>query len=291
MKEVADCIVETCSTQTLIDEKLLVPVRYFEPTVKSPDGKRMLVGDPLDHYMSHARGRPSIAFCVSNEFARAEAERFRSAGLRTMAIEANSDTVMREQAEKGLQSGALDIVFNCKLWTAGIDVPAVSCILDMRGTNSLVDFLQGGGRGFRTHPGKDDLIYLDMVGNRERHGDITAERAWTLEGAAEGSGRVVQEMPVKSCPQCFATLPSMAIRCSCGHVFQAKPRVIDRIDGELREVEAVKAAIDKKAQSPTSKQQTLNELIAIAHARGKRRPELWARAVYMGRIKQEARNS
>lgn len=288
MGEVADCIVETCSTQTLIDEGLLVPVRYFEPTVKSENGKRILVGDPLDHYRKLAAGRPTIAFCISNEFAAAEAARFKRAGLRTMAISADSDTELRERAEWAIQNGELDVVFNCKLWIAGIDVPAVSCILDMAGTDSLVRFLQGGGRGFRTHPGKEDLIYLDCVGNRDRHGDITAEREWTLDGAAQGSGRVVQEVPVRQCSKCFATMPAQATRCMCGAVFPVKPREVERVDGNLTEVSQAAKAAEKKAKNFAQvRADTLAELEALAIKRNYARPSLWARAVYQGRIKRD----
>lgn len=289
MGEIADEIIETCSTQTLIDENLLVPIRYFEPTVIGPDGRPALVGDPLSHYQKHADGRPGVGFCVSNEDAQRQAELFRLMGYRTMAINGDSDPVMRDAAERGLQEGRLDLVFNCKLWVAGVDVPSIAVILDMRPTESLVTYLQGLGRGLRTDEGKTDLIYLDCVGNRQRHGDPTAERVWTLASSAEGSGKLASEVSEKKCPMCFSSVYSIAKKCSCGHVFEVKARKIDRIDGEL--VEAAAAAIQEKHDKRVEqgRAQSEAELIAIARQRGMRRPELWARHVIRARNEKEAR--
>ena len=288
MGEVADTIIETCSTQELIDEKLLVPVRYFEPIAMGDDGKPALVGDPLSHYMKHAHGRPGVGFCVSNIEAEKNAQIFKEAGYKTLAINGDSDPVMRDFAERGLQSGKLDIVFNCKLWVAGVDVPAISCIIDMRPTESLVTYLQGLGRGLRTDDGKEDLVYLDCVGNKERHGNPTAERVWTLQSAAQGSGKLKSEVPVKSCPTCFATVASIASTCACGHVFEVKPRNIQKIDGELVEsvAEAIKAKkIERQKQG---RAQTLEDLIRIGRARGMKRPELWGKYVLRARAAKEA---
>jgi superfamily II DNA or RNA helicase len=289
MGEVADTIIDTCSTQELIDEGLLVPVRYFEPTAIGKDGKPALVGDPLSHYQKHAHGRPGIGFCVSNIEAQRYADMFRDAGYRTLAINGDSDPAMRDAAERGIQSGDIDLVFNCKLWVAGVDVPAVSCIIDMRPTDSLVTYLQGLGRGLRTDKGKTDLIYLDCVGNKGRHGDPTAERVWTLASAAQGSGKLKSEVPVKCCPKCFATVASIASTCMCGHVFEVKLRKIERIDGEL--VEAAEAAIQAKRmeRQAQGRAQTLEELVAIGQSRGMKRPRLWANFVLRARHAKEMR--
>lgn len=279
MGEVADIIVPTCSTGDLIAEGLLAPIRYFEPTIIDTDGKRKLVGEPIDHYRRHAHKRPAIGFCVSNDEAAENAALFSRAGYRTLAISGDSDPVLRDAAMRGIQEGQLDVVFNCKLWVAGVDVPAVSCILDMAPTDSLVRYLQGLGRGLRTHPGKDDLIYLDCVGNRARHGSPTDERIWTLASRAEGSGAVKNEVSVKTCPVCFGTVASVATHCRCGHEFEVVGRVLERIDGELHEVDGKAAPARPPAPTPEQLKHTEAELIEIGRKRGLRRPELWARAV------------
>lgn len=288
MGEIADTIIDTCSTQELINEGLLVPVRYFEPTVQGSDGKPALVGDPLSHYRKHAHGRPGVGFCVSNIEAQRNADLFRSAGYRTMAINGDSDPATRDAAERSLQAGTVDLVFNCKLWVAGVDVPAISCIIDMRPTDSLVTYLQGLGRGLRTDDGKTDLIYLDCVGNKQRHGNPTAERVWTLASAAQGSGKLKSEVSTKTCPKCFATLASISSTCMCGHIFTPTPRKIEKIDGDLVESQAAEQA-KKMERMAQGRAQTEAELVELGRRRGYARPELWARAVYRARIAKEAR--
>jgi superfamily II DNA or RNA helicase len=291
MGEVADVLVPTCSTGDLIGEGLLAPIRYFEPTTTGPDGKPAIVGEPLEHYRKHAHGRPAIAFCTSNEHARENAELFSRAGYRTVAISGDSDPGLRDAAMLGIQTGQLDLVFNCKLWVAGVDVPAVSCILDLSPTESLVRYLQGLGRGLRTHPGKDDLIYLDCVGNRTRHGDPAAGRLWTLEGADKGSGRVESEVPAKTCPKCFSTVHAAATHCHCGHQFMpGAGRVVQQIDGELREVAAGEAPPPAQQRQEQGRTKTLEDLIALGRKRGHKRPELWARHVYQARLAKEAQS-
>ncbi|MEY5098204.1 MAG: hypothetical protein RJA36_923 [Pseudomonadota bacterium] len=292
MGEVADILIPTCSTQDLIDEQLLAPIRYFEPTVLGPDGKPAIVGDPLSHYRKHADGRPAIAFCVSNKEADEQAEAFRAAGYRTMAISGDSDPGLRDAAVEGIMSGAIDVVFNCKLWVAGVDVPAVSCIIDLSPTESVTRYLQGLGRGLRTHPGKEDLIYLDCVGNKSRHGDPTAARLWSLQGAAQGSGRVASEVPAKNCPKCFSTVHAAATHCHCGHEFEAKPRVVQKIDGELRESQLrAQEAARLEARQAQGRAKSEQELIEFARKTGKKRPELWARHVIRAHMEKERRNA
>lgn len=287
MGEVADTIIQTCSSGDLIEEGLLARIRYFEPTVLDPDGKPVIVGNPLDHYRQHAHKRPAIGFCVSNDAAQQSAKEFASAGYKTLAISGDSDPVLRDAAMRGIQNGELDLVFNCKLWVAGVDVPAVSCIIDMRTTKSLTSYLQGIGRGLRTHESKEDLIYLDTVGNRSRHGNPTAEREWTLAGAAEGSGKVKSEVPVKGCPKCFATVHAAATHCSCGHEFRVTGRVLDQIDGDIKEVDV--QAEQRATRQAQGRAQTEQDLVALGRSRGMKRPELWARHVLRARHAKEAR--
>ena len=282
MGEVADVLVPTCSTADLIDEGLLAPIRYYEPD-RGADGKPVIVGDPVAHYLAHARGRPAVAFCTSNKHADEMAEAFRAAGLRTLAISGDSEPVLRDQALAGIQSGQLDVVTNCKLWVAGVDAPTIACVIDLAPTDSLVRYLQGLGRGLRTHPGKQDLVYLDCVGNRARHGDPTAARLWTLEGADKGSGRVASDVPTKTCPRCYSTVHAAATACHCGHVFApGAGRVVAQVDGELREVTGT-APETVTPRQEQGRAQTLEDLIALGRRRGHKRPELWAKAVIRAR--------
>lgn len=307
MREVADCIVNTCSTGELIDEKLLSPITYYEPS--RPDLSRVatlggefnqgdlvvamdkptITGSAVDHYGRHARHRPAIAFCVSVEHAQHVAADFVAAGFRAVAISGNSDPVIRDAALTDLQGGRLDIVCNCQLWVAGVDAPAVSCIILLAPTKSIVKYLQSIGRGLRTHPGKDCLVVLDHAGNKDRHGSPLDLREWTLDAKARRKGVAPpNEVPVKTCPKCFATVASSATGCLCGHHFVPADRSVEEVEGELVAVDLQAARQAQRKEQ--SRAQTEDDLAAIGRARGMKRPELWARHVIRARHAKNSRN-
>lgn len=309
MGEVSDIIIDTCSTQDLIDEKLLAPIRYYAP--QPPDlsavhtlagefnpgelaeamDKPKITGSAVAEWMKVARYRPTIAFCVSIKHAEHVAEQFRLAGVRAVAVSGESDPIARDAALEDLRFGRVDVVCNCALFVAGVDVSAVSCIILLAPTQSLTKFLQSIGRGLRMHDGKDCCVVLDHAGNIGRHGNPAEAREWSLSGAGKRKASAPQEVPVKTCPSCFRTVMAAATDCSCGHHFEPKPRVVEQVDGELAEVDlnAAKKAEKVKARQQQGRAQTLQELIALGYARKVRRPELWARAVMTGRISRDSK--
>lgn len=308
MGEVSDILVPTCSTGDLIEEGLLAPIRYYAPSSQDMSGVRTtggdfnagdvanapdrprIVGDAVSHYRKLAHGRPAVAFCVSIADAEKAAERFREAGYRAVAISGESDPFERDRALTGLRDGSLDVVCNCALWVAGVDVPSVSCIILLAPTKSLTKYLQSVGRGLRTHPGKDDLIVLDHVGNVTRHGMPTDEREWTLAASVKKRGAGERsEVPVKTCQKCFATVASAATHCRCGFEFPVVAREVEQVDGELTEIDA--EAVRRERKKEQGRAQTEADLVAVGRARGMKRPELWARHVLRARHARDNRLS
>lgn len=299
LAEVADTLIPTCSTQDLIDEGLLVPIKYYAPQgvdlsgVESRAGdyaqdqlaavmdKPKITGSAVAEYRKVAHGRPAIAFCVSIEHATHVAEQFRAAGYRAVAISGESDPLERDNALRGLQSGQLDIVCNCALWVAGVDAPAVACIIMLAPTKSIVKYLQSIGRGLRTHPGKDCCSVLDHAGNLNQFGPPAVEREWSLEARDKKRSAQKQENPVKGCPSCFCVVFSAATHCSCGHVFKVQARVLEEVEGHLEEIDMKAAQRERRREQGQA--QTLEDLTAIGRARGMKRPHLWAAHVMKGR--------
>lgn len=307
MGEVADILVPTCSTQDLIDEGLLAAIRYYAPSEPDLSGvhtvagdfnqgelaaamdKPVITGSAVAHYRKLAHNRPAVAFCVTVEHATNVAEQFRQAGYRAVAISGESDPIERDAALQGLRDGSLDVVCNCALWVAGVDCSTIGCIILLTPTQSVVKYLQSIGRGLRTHPGKEDCIILDHAGNVKRHGLPTDLREWTLAAVEKKKNAKKSEVPVKTCPVCFATVPSVVTDCQCGHHFEPVGREINEVEGELQEITAAakaQAVQDRKREQGRS--QTEADLIRIGRARGMKRPELWARHVLRARAAKEA---
>lgn len=302
MGEVADTIIETCSTQTLIDEGLLCPIKYYAPktvdtsSLKTLGGdfnikqnarmmdKPKITGDAIKEYEKVARHRPAIAFCVDIQHAKNVAQAFCDAGYRAVAVSGDSDDIERDAALSGLRDGKLDIVCNCALYVAGIDVPQVACIIMLCPTKSLVKYLQSIGRGLRTHPSKDYCVIIDHAGNINEHcrdgNTPTGPRIWTLAAAPDSKTKKKAEVGEKKCPSCFASVSSLATHCGCGHEFQVVAREILHVEGDLHEIDmgapqqqqlVMPESVDKRYLS-------IEELETAYRKRGHKRPELAARA-------------
>ena len=89
------------------------------------------------------------------------------------------------------------------------------------------------------------------------------------------------EVEVKTCPECFAIVPRITPVCACGHTFLVKPRQVETVAGELREVAL--ANVRREARREQGRAQSMEELIAIGHARGMKNPRGWAFYVWNAR--------
>jgi superfamily II DNA or RNA helicase len=318
MGEVADCIIETCSTQDLIDEGMLAPIKYFAPQPPDLTGvhttagefnqgdlaavmdKPKITGSAVAEWMKVARHRPTIAFCVSIEHAHHVAKQFCLAGVRAVAVSGESDPDERDAALADLKAGRIDVVCNCALFVAGVDCPSVSCVILLCPTQSLTKFLQSIGRGLRMHPGKDCCIVLDHAGNIGRHGNPAEARTWSLSGSGKKRGTSNQEMPIKTCPSCFRMVMAAATDCACGYHFEPKPRMIEQVDGDLQEIdlagndkaELARARIESVMErAAKDKAAAIAALVRLAKQRGYRRPEAWAEMTWRGKVQSSIRKA
>lgn len=320
--EISDIIVETCGTQELIDEGLLVPIRYFAPSVVDLSGvkqrmgdyaqnelekvmdKPSITGDAAATYKKRGHGRPALFYCVSLDHCEHASAEFRAHGYRTLVVSGNSTDAERQAAIRALTYGDVDAVFNCQLWIAGVDCPAISYIGWLCPTQSLTKFLQGCGRGLRPlfEPGYDlstvdgrieairnsvkpDLIISDHANNWQIHGFPTDDREWSLDGERRRKRKSdPDDIPIKTCPDCFRVLRSSASVCECGHVFTPRGREIEVVEGELAEIDVV--ALRRERMREQGRAQTLEDLLELAARTGKKPG--WAHHVY--RARQEKLN-
>jgi superfamily II DNA or RNA helicase len=65
-------------------------------------------------------------------------------------------------------------IVSVAMLTTGFNAKFVDCLVCLRPTKSLVLWRQIVGRGFRTYPGKENVLLLDGGGNIARHGPINA---------------------------------------------------------------------------------------------------------------------
>jgi len=222
-----------------------------------------VTGDAIAHYRKLADGQQAIAFCCSIDHANAVCAAFTAAGINAATLLGN--TTNRDQVVAAFGVGSLQILVTVDVVSEGFDIPAASCAILLRPTQSLGLYLQQVGRVLRPSPGKPHALVLDHVGNVTRHGFPDDDRDWTL---ADGVRRnaAANAPSVRTCPECFAAFKPAPQCPVCGAVCAPiKSRVIREMAGELTELrrEAVRAA--KRDQG---RARTLPELLALAKQRG-----------------------
>lgn len=241
-----------------------------------------ITGDAVEHYCKYAMGSKALMFHVSIERSREAVERFREAGIEAEHVDGETDSAVRDNAIDRFENGSLAVISNVGLFGEGTDIAGVQTLIDCAPSMSLGSVMQRWGRVLRPAPGKTALI-LDHAGNSgDKHGYPDTPREWSLEGRAKRKKKDPDDVTLRRCPVCMATLMGYVSKCdACGHVFEREGREVEEVAGELVEVDPVAAAAQKQAEQRKARSE--DELIALGKARGYKRPELWARHVTRSR--------
>lgn len=251
-------------------------------------GKAVL-SNAVRHWRKYAGGKRTIAFAPSVARSEQLAEEFRANGVVAVALDGQTPQADRRAAFLGFADRQIDVIVNCALFCEGFDLAAqvdrdvtIEAVLQYSPTQSLAKHLQQLGRGLRKKP--EPAILLDLVGNLARLGLPDDEREWTLEGR----NKAAREVEVMTCPKCFATHGPARCCPECRHEYPVKTRAvigegrkIGEVDGELEEIDVEK--LRKQRQREQQKAETLEELIALATARGYKSPAKWAAHVFTAR--------
>jgi DNA repair protein RadD len=200
-----------------------------------------LVGNVIDTWLAKGGNRPTLVYRVDCAHAQHLQERFLEAGIVAEYIDGDSPLFEREEVFKRLADGSTKIICNVAVADTGVDIPAVSCIVDARPTKSKMRLTQTIGRGLRPFKDKVDCIVLDHSGNVRRLGDPREIDYSSLDTGDEASAEKRKKDEAGTpeaifCPQCHAQLPCPKPRkCpDCGEIFWAITSVAER-DGELVE--------------------------------------------------------
>ncbi len=123
---------------------------------------------PLEPYCFDHEGVRGLGFCASKRHAHFMADSFNQAGIRSVALDSETEQDERRQARSDLKSGSINFIFTVDLFNEGVDIPEINCLLFLRPTESHVVYLQQFGRGLRHCKGKDQLIVLDFIGKERK---------------------------------------------------------------------------------------------------------------------------
>lgn len=293
------------SIRWLIDNKRLADYRAFAPShpdlsqikvtggdyskgqlSERMEGDRILIGNAVKHYKTHAMGKLGVTFGVSRKHSEMLAQEYRDNGIPAMHMDGETPDDERRRISVAFAKRELLQIVNCDLlgfgWdlalASGISGVNIQCLTDCKPTKSLAGQLQKNGRNLRYDP--EPHIFFDHANNFLEHGLPDADREWTLadrEKTSRDGGEKIE--PVRQCDQCYFCFKPAPVCPHCGFVFPIQSREIEQVDGELAEIQIQQEK--REARQTQGKAQSLEDLIVLGKSKGYARG--WAYKVFNGR--------
>jgi superfamily II DNA or RNA helicase len=161
-----------------------IPVKQGEYDNDMLMAKRHEMTDLLDSYFKYAMGKKTIVFAINVKHSKEIAQRYQNAGISAVHVDGTTPDREREAIMRKFKSGEIKVLCNVDIVSEGFDVPDCEVVQMARPVRSLSLYLQQGGRALRPSENKRAII-LDNACNYLRHGHITADREWDLEGDYE----------------------------------------------------------------------------------------------------------
>ena len=96
------------------------------------------------------------------------AEYMRLHGIAAAAVDGTTKQGEQDRVIADFTSGATQVLVNVNIFTEGLDIPPIDCVLFARPTQSSIIYSQAIGRGTRLFPGKENLLVVDVTGITEQ---------------------------------------------------------------------------------------------------------------------------
>jgi len=145
-------------------------------------------------YKDRLAPRRTLCFCVDVAHAHSLAEAFQRAGVSCAAVTGEMERSDRAQALESFRQGRHRVLTNCMVLTEGYDEPAVEGIILARPTKSSLLYAQMIGRGTRLHPGKANVIIIDIVDVTRDQKLVTLPTLFGLPSEFDLEGRTTKEV-------------------------------------------------------------------------------------------------
>ena len=254
---VADDLIVGKPISWLIENNFLAPVDYYAPTEINTEKlkikrtgefdsksieeafKPKIYGNAVKTFQKLANNKQAIAYTYNVASAEHLAKEFNANGITAQAVNGKTPIEHRDAIIADYKAGKIQVVTNAELFTEGLDLPNVDCVVMLRPTRSLSLYLQFAMRSMNPRPGKRAII-IDHVGNVNRFGLPTDDRNWSLYGNGKTgttNTRVAEVKSVTVCPKCFATFYRSGDKCpACGAVLTEEKELEVVDDVELKKI-------------------------------------------------------
>ncbi len=256
-----DVVVNAPTTNSLIEQGLLVPLRLFSCTEPDMEGvkvnslgefdeketeKRALqvVGDVVEEYLRNGQGKQFIGFAASIAHAEELKRQFLAAGINVATYTANDQPEDRSELVQEFKKphSSLRGILSVEALTRGFDAPHVEVLIDARPLRKATHvFIQMLGRVMRTYPGKTHATVLSHSGNVTRFwaewNDLFENGVTELDDGKpkEKKKQDKKDTEPTKCPNCRAVHRPAPFCPSCGFEYPRR-QTVQHVPGTLKEL-------------------------------------------------------
>lgn len=259
LDKITDAIIPGKSIKWLTDQGYLAPFRYFSmPNIdtaklkKSSTGDytnesmdeaidKAVYGDVIEQYNEHAKGMQAVCYSYSISSAKLIADRFNEAGISAVELDGMTPVEERDELVRQFRDQKIKILVNVNLFTEGVDLPNVDCVIMVRPTQSLALYLQFAMRCLNPRKGKEAVI-IDHVENWKRFGTPSADRDWEQAIVTSKKRKKADPTPTTvQCNQCMMVweLKDLINGCcpECGFKITKGRKPVEVIKTDLVEID------------------------------------------------------
>ena len=320
LDQIADDIIVGQSIRELTEKGFLAPFRYFQPPGDFDSNllKRGSTGDFTNDSMQQAMstkifghivkqykriapGMQAVVYTYSIDSAIKIAAEFNSEGISAVEVDGTTSKEKRAVAVRKFRDQKIKILVNVNLFTEGVDLPNVDCVIMARPTASLALYLQFSMRCLNPRPGKTAII-IDHANNFKSFGYPDDDRDWkqAIKSGKQKSKTLLKDpgMSIVTCDYCFAVVKASEVKdgkCPiCGKpikVHEAKPiSDVDLVEATRERKARIKQIIQDQVMTnivdkPVSELKSLSELQAYARLHGYKPGWAWYQAKRKGLVR------
>lgn len=238
-----EILIETCSTNTLIDEGLIVKPLYHQcgnlgnvtSYLKQDDDGEInpeiadliIKADVVRNYRKICSSSQGVVFCPNTEQAELIAEKFRKAGFKANMVECK--TKNRKQLLEDFANKKFQILTNASLLSEGWDYPPLETVVFLRNIRSRVFFRQAANRCMRISKEKNVAHILDFFNCWETFEGLPwDDEIYNLDGEVKPDPKNYEKreelLTTRSCKSCNSVIfDNTETHCpSCGQPLNFK---------------------------------------------------------------------
>ncbi|OYS78982.1 DEAD/DEAH box helicase [Limosilactobacillus reuteri] len=270
MDLISDDLIPGKSIKWLTEHGFLAPFKYYglgdidrsklrkangDYTNSSMDEalSHQIYGHIVQQYQRLAKGKQAVVYCHSIESAKEVAAKFKQANISAVELDGETPAKKRDEIVEKFRKQKITILVNVNLFTEGIDLPNVDCVIMARPTSSLALYLQFSMRCLNPRKGKTAII-IDHVDNFLTFGLPNSDRDWNKAIQTRDKRKKKPNTggpAICQCKYCFGIFYRADMQNNscplCGHKLESERKDYKVVNVDLQEIKANEAIKHRKA--------------------------------------------